>query len=44
MSGEAVEARDWAHAVSLARRAGEQGYAQVVAAGGDGTVNAVANF
>lgn len=38
-----AQATDWAHASRLAREAAEQGYAQVVAAGGDGTVNAVAN-
>jgi YegS/Rv2252/BmrU family lipid kinase len=43
MAGEVVQAGDWAEASRLARQAAEQGYAQVVAAGGDGTVNAVAN-
>jgi YegS/Rv2252/BmrU family lipid kinase len=43
MAGEVVQARDWTDGVRLARAAAEQGYAQVVAAGGDGTVNAVAN-
>ena len=43
MAGEVVPARDWTSAMQLARRAAEQGYRQVVAAGGDGTVNAVAN-
>ncbi len=43
MSAEVSTASDWAHASRMAREAAEQGYAQVVAAGGDGTVNAVAN-
>jgi diacylglycerol kinase (ATP) len=43
LSAEVQPARDWAHAARLARQAAEQGYSQVVAAGGDGTVNAVAN-
>lgn len=43
LNGQVVQAQDWAHARRLAREAAEAGAAQVVAAGGDGTVNAVAN-
>ncbi len=43
LTAEVVQARDWAHARKLARQAAEAGAAQVIAAGGDGTVNAVAN-
>jgi YegS/Rv2252/BmrU family lipid kinase len=43
LSAEIVDTGSWLETREAARRAAEDGYAQVVAAGGDGTVNAVAN-
>ncbi|HEY3396921.1 MAG TPA: diacylglycerol kinase family protein [Armatimonadota bacterium] len=43
LPAEIVVAGDWAEAARVAREAVQDGYQQVIAAGGDGTVNAVAN-
>lgn len=43
LTGEVEQATGWEGARRLAAAAAEAGYDQVVAAGGDGTVNAVAN-